>query len=65
MKQRPIYEIARDWKKVNFAAVPYLRAMHELDGMYGYDTAKSIVLYFLSNASTWRGPDASRPNSRV
>ena len=23
--------------------------------MYGYDTAKSVVLYFLSNATSWRG----------
>lgn len=57
---RPIYEIAReietDWKKVNYAARPYLDAMHDLGGvndMYGYEDAKSIVLYFLCNASSW------------
>jgi|TARA_R110000751_G_scaffold53279_6_gene115509 hypothetical protein len=57
---RPLYEIAReiegDWKKVNYAARPYLSAMHCLDGVndgYGTDDAKSIVLYFLSNASSW------------
>jgi hypothetical protein len=27
---------------------------------YGYDSGKSIVLYFLSNAATWRGPEAKR-----
>jgi len=62
---RPLYEIARDvrkdWKKVNYAAAPYLSAMAELDGingMYYADSAKSVVLYFLSNASSWRGPVA-------
>lgn len=48
----------RDWKNVNFAAAPYLRAMRDLDNMqsmYGLDDARSIVIYFLSNASTWRG----------
>lgn len=64
---RPLYEIAneirRDWQKVYFGAVPYLQAMACLDKMtdkYGFDDAKSIVLYFLSNASTWRGETAKR-----
>jgi hypothetical protein len=50
--------IKRDWKKVNFAAEPYLAAMATLDSIgdnYGLDSGKSIVLYFLSNAGTWRG----------
>ena len=54
-------EIRQDWKKVNYAAVPYLRALSELDGVgdaYGYDTGRSVVLYFLANAGTWRGPVA-------
>lgn len=64
---RPIYEIAReirkDWAKVNFAAEPYLKAMECLDSIddnYYYDSAKSVVLYFLCNASTWRGETAKR-----
>lgn len=64
---RPLYEIAEDirknWPNVWFGAVPYLEAMESLDSiddMYGYDTAKSVVLYFLSNAQTWRGDDARR-----
>ena len=64
---RPLNIIAReikaDWKKVNFAAVPYLRAMSEMSDInakYGYDDGKSIVRYFLSNASSWRGDTAKR-----
>jgi len=64
---RPIYEIAReiaqDWKRVYFGAVPYLQAMRELTSisdMYGADDARSVVLYFLSNATTWRGDVARR-----
>ena len=62
---RPIREIAADivkaWPKPNYAAVPYLEAMHSLDkitDMYFADKASSIVLYFLTNASTFRGEDA-------
>lgn len=54
-------EIKKEWKNVNFAAVPYLDAMFCLtdkDSSYGYDSAKSIVLYFLSNASSFRGDKA-------
>lgn len=54
-------EIRRNWKPVNFAAAPYLEAMEELDNInskYGADDGKSIVRYFLSNASKWRGPVA-------
>jgi hypothetical protein len=57
-------EIRKDWgSKVNFAAKPYLSAMAGLDSVndqYGYDDARSIVLYFLSNASSWRGETAKR-----
>lgn len=63
--KRKIFEIAqdiqKDWIKVNFAARPYLEAMYCLGDIcdnYGQDSAKSIVLYFLSNASTYRGPKA-------
>lgn len=57
------YDIRRHWANVNYAAVPYLDAMTRLDSIsdrYGYDDARSIVLYFLSNARAWRGPDAKR-----
>lgn len=62
---RPLYKIARDisddWKKVNFAALPYLAAMFELEfitDFYFQDSAKTVVLYFLGNAQSWRGPVA-------
>ena len=60
-------EIEADWSKigkgVNFAAKPYLNAMKSLDKIsddYGADTGKSVVLYFLSNASSYRGETAKR-----
>lgn len=54
-------EIRRDWKKVNFAAKPYLEAMSMLDSVsdpYGADDGYTVVTYFLSNARTWKGPVA-------
>ena len=50
--------IRKDWQKVNFAAKPYLAAMESMQSVahsFGYDSGKSIVLYFLSNAGSWRG----------
>ena len=56
-------EIRKDWAPVNFAAKPYLEAMGQLqsvDDAYYYDSGKSVVLYFLSNAASWRGEAARR-----
>ena len=55
------FEIAKDWTKVNYAAKPYLNAMYTLSTIndhYYHDDGKSIVRYFLSNATTWRGEKA-------
>ena len=59
---RPLHTIAKeirmDWSKVYFGAVPYLDALAQLrsvDEMYGQDTARSIVIFFLANANTWLG----------
>lgn len=65
----PISQIASvirsDWRKqgkgIYFGAVPYLDAMHTMDQVtdsYGADSGRSIVAYFLSNASTWKGETA-------
>lgn len=54
-------DIARDWKAVNYAARPYLDAMYTLNSIsdrYHVDSADSIVRYFLSNATAWRGDKA-------
>ncbi|HTX28839.1 MAG TPA: hypothetical protein VME19_17685 [Streptosporangiaceae bacterium] len=64
---RPLYEIAREirslWNPVHPWAEPYVVAMASLNLItdnYGHDDAKGIVLRFLGNARTWRGPDARR-----
>ena len=69
---RPIYMIAqdirKDWHKPYFGAVPYLNAMRditEITDNYGHDTAHSVIAYFLSNASTWRGPKAKEVKAEL
>jgi len=62
-------EIEKDWGgKVNYAARPYLAAMHSLTTIkstYGADSAKSVLLYFLSNASSWKGETAKRVKEEI
>lgn len=65
LRSMPLHQIAgivqRDWKKPYFGAVPYLQALGSLSShndSYGQDSGRSIVAYFLSNATTWRGPVA-------
>ena len=62
---RPIYtiasEIVADWKRPYFGAVPSLAAMQSLDTIddtYHYDDARTVILYFMANATTWRGEKA-------
>lgn len=60
--------IRKDWKKINFAAAPYLDAMGGLDNVgesFGYDSGKSVVIYFLGNASGWRGATAKAIKSEL
>ena len=68
-KKRTFAEIAQEikkvWAKPCFAAVPYMNAMAEINSSDKHTTllvcnAESIVKYFLTNASTWRGEDARR-----
>lgn len=64
---RPLSQIAReiyqDWKPVSPYAKPYLEAMstlNSIDDNYMMDSGRSIVAYFLSNASQWKGENAKR-----
>lgn len=59
--------IRKDWKKVNFGAVPYLEAMGEIDsnGMFMNDPWNHIVAYFLGNANTWKGPVAKEVKAEL
>jgi hypothetical protein len=59
--------IEADWRKkdgtpnVRIGAEPYLDAMAALDSIddnYGYDSGRTICIYFVSNAAQWRGPVA-------
>lgn len=69
LAEQPLYRLAaiieEDWssrgKGVNYAARPYLDAMHTLSSVsdnYYFDSGESIVAYFLANAGTWRGDTA-------
>jgi hypothetical protein len=72
MPHRPLSDIAReiqkDWSKdgtkpIYFGAVPYLQAMRTMSHVaedYGDDEGRSIVIYFLANANTWKGETARR-----
>ena len=72
-KVRPLSESAKeirnDWgSKIYFGAKPYLGAMLTLDKItdrYMCDDAKTIVRYFLANASTWRGETAKRVKAEL
>jgi hypothetical protein len=62
---RPLYTIAReiraDWPKVHYTAKPYLEAMSALNSIgdtYIFESARSVVAYFLANAASWRGDKA-------
>lgn len=61
-------EIKQNWTKPYFGAVPYLNAMlslHDMTDNYFEDSAKTIVIYFLANAQTWRGEVARRVKSEL
>jgi hypothetical protein len=69
---RKISEIAREieqkWTNVWFGARPYLSAMRclfTIEDSVGADDAKTVIIYFLSNATTWRGEDARRIKSEL
>lgn len=64
---RPLKEIAKEiskeWPTIGRGALPYLNAMYSVNTVndaYGADDGRMIVLYFLSNATGWRGEAARR-----
>ena len=70
---RPLYiiaeEIRKDWKaqtkngKIPESALAYLDPMSTLNSIndnYIMDSGRSIVAYFLGNATTWKGETARR-----
>mgnify|MGYP001364487992 CR=1 FL=1 len=72
MEKRKLYEIAKeikaDWTNIDEYALAYLEPMFELssiDDKYYLDTGKSVVLYFLANAQTWRGETAKRVKAEL
>jgi hypothetical protein len=57
------WEIRQVWERPYFGAEPYIAAMESLTEMtdhIGHDRADDVVIRFLINARTWRGPDARR-----
>jgi hypothetical protein len=55
------HAIAKDWNNVSPYALDYLNAMKEIndiEGSYYADSAKSVVMYFLANAGSYRGDNA-------
>lgn len=65
-------EIRRDWKKVNYAAEPYLREMARVESLDSIDpdlgfpgAGRNFVLGFLGNASSWRGDTAKRVKAEL
>ena len=58
-------EIKQKWTEISPYARPYLDAMLDIDSSdknapYYYDSAESVVLYFLANAEGFCGKDARR-----
>lgn len=66
---RTFSEIAKDirnnWQNISPAAEPYVKALAKINSsdknaIYYDEDAETQVLYFLSNAGTWRGSEAKR-----
>ena len=69
---RPIKLIAQDiemdWGNMSPYAKPYWEAMRELTWItdsYYYDSAESVLRYFLSNAQSWKGEIAKQIKSEI
>jgi hypothetical protein len=42
-----------------------MRALTDIDSKFFYDDARSILVYFLSNASSWRGDTAKAIKAEI
>ena len=42
-----------------------MHSLRDVTDAYGYDDGRSIVMYFLANASTWRGETAKRVKAEL
>lgn len=61
-------EVLADWKKPSPYALPYIKAMlalQSIDDTYLFEDGRSVVLYFLSNAGSWRGATARRVKAEL
>lgn len=61
-------EIRADWVKMSPYAKPYVQAMSEMNSInepYYADSGKSVVLYFIANAGSWRGEVAKRVKAEL
>ena len=61
-------EIQQDWKNIPYYAQPYLNAMKHVEHMdddFYLDNGVSVILYFLSNAGSWRGETARRVKAEL
>lgn len=75
VQKRFIYEIAaeikQDWPAARDPRHPaghYVNAMSDIRYItdnYFYDTARTVVMYFLSNAGSWRGDVARRVKAEL
>lgn len=55
--------IGPKYKQKLYGAIPYLDAMYSLNSIndsYGMDSGRSVVAYFLSNVSQWKGEVAKK-----
>jgi len=67
-----IFKIAKmvveDWKNIPKSAMAYLDPMHivtTIKDPYYQDNGEYLVRYFLSNATTWRGPVARAVKAKL
>jgi hypothetical protein len=55
----------KDWYIYAEAYVTPMKSLESLSDTYGADSAESIVLYALSNLTSWRGETARRVKAEL